>query len=273
MSATAFLKALGSFDPGTLLNKTRLEYHDSINCPDCMKPPRTVWPEFRGTVLDAISDDVFRSVKFRIDDGLIDFTGERTDESAIAPRVRLPFPVTLLEFGGTSVLLKDTGDGIYIQSHHQDYAAWPFNHFILDDNTLKLRIVGDCRAMTSLLAEEFDGSVTRLGAALISAHVLAILNCSNVSTVIHHPSAKENRRRIAAGKVPFFSYRTLHVEASNRTTHLYVDGQGSHASPRLHLRRGHIRRLDELRTTWVSSCMVGDASLGFAAKGYRLENA
>ena len=34
-----------------------------------------------------------------------------------------------------------------------------------------------------------------------------------------------------------------------------IPGHGSHASPLMHLRRGHIRRLSE-RTTWVRPCWV-----------------
>nr|MCF1501516.1 hypothetical protein [Allorhizobium sp. Av2] len=47
-------------------------------------------------------------------------------------------------------------------------------------------------------------------------------------------------------------------------------GGGSHASPRLHLRRGHLRRLPE-KTVWVRAAMIGAASeTGTVTKDYRL---
>jgi hypothetical protein len=42
---------------------------------------------------------------------------------------------------------------------------------------------------------------------------------------------------------------------------------GTHASPRLHWRRGHIRRLGN-RTTWIRATLVGDAGRGIVVHDY-----
>lgn len=99
------------------------------------------------------------------------------------------------------------------------------------------------------------------------ARAIEVFSCCNVATVEHKPPAFINKKRIAKGKVPFFSYRTLHIkeeESDAKCGHT----TGSHASPRLHLRRGHIRRLQDGRRTWVRATLVGDKSKGFAAKDY-----
>lgn len=93
-----------------------------------------------------------------------------------------------------------------------------------------------------------------------------VFSCCNVKTIENLPPKFINAKRIAKGKVPFFSYRTLCImpdagKAQNGK------GGGTHASPRLHLRRGHIRRLGD-RRVWVKSSLVGDKSKGFAGKDY-----
>jgi hypothetical protein len=42
---------------------------------------------------------------------------------------------------------------------------------------------------------------------------------------------------------------------------------GTHASPRVHLRRGHIRRLPG-KNIWVNATIVGNSDLGVVIKDY-----
>ncbi|HHV7525115.1 TPA: hypothetical protein ACUNF5_006666 [Burkholderia orbicola] len=78
--------------------------------------------------------------------------------------------------------------------------------------------------------------------------------------------AKLNKKREQNGKVPFFDYRVLAVRPSNAG-----DGRGrggQHASPKAHIRRGHIRRL-ERKTVWVSDTLVNAGSArGVVVKDY-----
>lgn len=97
---------------------------------------------------------------------------------------------------------------------------------------------------------------------------IEVFSCSNVATVEHRTPKLINDKRKKKGKPLFFSYRTLQVtgdSAAKETT-----GKGTHASPRLHLRRGHIRRLPDGRRVWVTSCLVGDKTKGFAAHDYKV---
>ncbi len=96
---------------------------------------------------------------------------------------------------------------------------------------------------------------------------LEVFLCSNVIQVENTPAKMTNRRRIEKGKIPFFTYRTLHITGENESG---GEATGTHASPRLHFRRGHIRRISDDRRVWVRSCLVGDKTKGFAGKDYKV---
>jgi len=102
------------------------------------------------------------------------------------------------------------------------------------------------------------------------AKFLSLLNCNNVGRVETKPSDEHQRRRKKQGKVPLFSYWTLTLKQS------HIQGPplgGTHASPRLHLRRGHIRRLSADRTVWVQQCVVGNKDRGMVHKDYSMPHA
>lgn len=93
------------------------------------------------------------------------------------------------------------------------------------------------------------------------------LSCSNVtSEITQAPRAAKNARRIKRGKLPLYEMRTLVVVAGRHGGG--TNGAGHHASPRQHLRRGHIRRLPDGRNTWVNACVVGNSSSGIVDKSY-----
>lgn len=77
-----------------------------------------------------------------------------------------------------------------------------------------------------------------------------------------------NDRRAAKGKAPLvYSWHTVEIEppALKSDSH-----GGTHATPRLHQRRGHWRTLANGRQIWVRNCMVGDAARGTVWKDYRV---
>lgn len=75
-----------------------------------------------------------------------------------------------------------------------------------------------------------------------------------------------NMKREKKGKQPIFSYKVLVVDPGN-TKSVRGGGKGTHASPRVHLRRGHIRRLPK-GNIWVNAAVVGDKSKGMVVKDY-----
>jgi hypothetical protein len=77
-----------------------------------------------------------------------------------------------------------------------------------------------------------------------------------------------NRKRKAKGKSPVsFDWHT--VEIGPKAINNEPQG-GTHASPRLHDRRGHWRNCKNGKQVWVKACKVGDASKGVVFKNYRL---
>lgn len=100
--------------------------------------------------------------------------------------------------------------------------------------------------------------------------LLEALSCKNVTTEpLEVIDPKVNARRIRDGKLPLYETKILVVNTKHAD---YPNGErrgGSHASPRQHLRRGHIRRLPK-GNIWVNSCVVGDPTKGRIEKQYQV---
>lgn len=107
---------------------------------------------------------------------------------------------------------------------------------------------------------------TFVGAVLI---ILQGLHCKNIYTKQNLPSEKLNKKRSKKGKLPFYEYKTLHLSADIRTIDL-TDHGGSHASPRIHLRRAHARRLASGMVVNIKPCVVGDKTRGIIDKDYTI---
>jgi hypothetical protein len=104
---------------------------------------------------------------------------------------------------------------------------------------------------------------------MVLIQACSVLNCSNVSTTDMPAPAYINQKRQAKGKQPFFSYKVLQLATDLRAVGRDAQG-GHHASPRMHLRRGHVRRLGN-RTVWVKPSMVNAQTMrGIVAKDYSL---
>lgn len=77
-----------------------------------------------------------------------------------------------------------------------------------------------------------------------------------------------NRRKIEQGKIPSYDWTTVYIEPVKPRS----EGKGgTHASPRLHDRRGHLRRLRSGKNVWVKACKVGDASKGTVFHDYAIK--
>lgn len=79
---------------------------------------------------------------------------------------------------------------------------------------------------------------------------------------------KLNDKRVKDGKVPLFDYHVVRLHGRAVRQQLPSAG-GTHRSPRLHFRRGHWRHYPTHKT-WIRWNLVGDPSLGFIDKSYRL---
>lgn len=96
---------------------------------------------------------------------------------------------------------------------------------------------------------------------------ISVLSCENVIRVETRPAAKLQRARAKRGKPPLFSYWTLHL-ATERAQAGGGAGAGSHASPRLHLRRCFMRQYKPGLWTCVKATVVGNKAMGMVHKEY-----
>lgn len=78
-----------------------------------------------------------------------------------------------------------------------------------------------------------------------------------------------NRIRKATGK-PAISFDWTTVEIGPKQEKAEPQG-GTHASPRLHDRRGHWRKHPSGKQVWVKPCKVGDSTLGVVFHDYKIK--
>ena len=98
--------------------------------------------------------------------------------------------------------------------------------------------------------------------------LLEALSCRNVEqTTIQKCDASLNARRVNKGKLPLYEERILTIKVNAKQG--IGTRTGAHESPRQHLRRGHIRRL-ESGNIWVNACVVGSSEKGVIKKSYNM---
>lgn len=180
--------------------------------------------------------------------------------------VRLPYPTCWIEFhrpldDGLIVLgglLQETEDAIEGQVWTKTDGRWGYTFAFRSEHAEKQsKIVGITQA---------DATVAQTIITSIRIF-LSALNCTNVRRVEHKPDDKLQKARAKRGKMPLFSFWTLELDLSRPESSESLGG--THASPRLHLRRGHARQYAPGKYTWVQPCVVGNKSLGIIHKDYR----
>jgi hypothetical protein len=112
-------------------------------------------------------------------------------------------------------------------------------------------------------SEEALPEVRMVAAAVIA--FLSALHCSNVLRREHTPDTKLQKARARRGKAPLFSYWTLELEGRSERSE---DKGGTHASPRVHLVRGHPREYAAGKWTWVQAHARGNKANGMVHKDY-----
>ena len=97
--------------------------------------------------------------------------------------------------------------------------------------------------------------------------LLCFLNAMQCSNVHAAKLAKKNNQKKPKSALRFDDYHILTIDGS-REFALSACGDGSHRSPREHLRRGHIRRIQDGRRIWVNAAMVNPGVGGKVTKDY-----
>jgi hypothetical protein len=85
-----------------------------------------------------------------------------------------------------------------------------------------------------------------------------VLNTKGMTMQRIEPDAKLNKARVKRKQPPLLPYTIVHthkyVEAAKETARMAKGG--THASPRPHLRRGHVRRYDNGKRIWINDMIV-----------------
>jgi hypothetical protein len=99
--------------------------------------------------------------------------------------------------------------------------------------------------------------------------LLSFLNSLQCSNVAIERFTQRKTPKASKAALPFDSYRVLTISAqrNNAFTH---GGGGAVRSPREHLRRGHIRRLDDGKKIWVNAAIVNAGKGGKVYKDYKV---
>lgn len=93
---------------------------------------------------------------------------------------------------------------------------------------------------------------------------LNVLQCSNVH--VEKIAPRKAGRKVKAA-LPFDAYHILTIDTTTNRSNNFLGG--SHRSPREHLRRGHIRRLENERKVWINATVVAAGrSTGKITKDY-----
>lgn len=101
--------------------------------------------------------------------------------------------------------------------------------------------------------------------------LIEALSCSNVKATPLFTRQKLNKSAAKRGALPFDEYHILTLDGHSKSTgdsKTFLDRR----SPREHLRRGHIRRLEN-KKIWINSMVVNAGNHGKIHKSYELEAA
>jgi hypothetical protein len=99
---------------------------------------------------------------------------------------------------------------------------------------------------------------------------LTLLNRPGAEVTRVVPPTKLVISRQKSGKPPLFDYHRVKFTGNDRTSSVSGNEESDRAGPRLHMRKGHVRRLASGKEIWIRSTIVGHASAGALGKDYIL---
>jgi hypothetical protein len=120
-----------------------------------------------------------------------------------------------------------------------------------------------------LAAEPSDENPTLEWLSAKSLAALAMMDSESVKLEAVTAPKFINAKRAAKGKPPLSDYTLVTIDMDRVRQDTERLG-GTHASPRLHWRRGHRRHLPDGKATWVRACLVGDPFAGTVSHDYQL---
>lgn len=139
------------------------------------------------------------------------------------------------------------------------YTTFPMMVYVIDEGEIKYGPI------------EEDADLPKDVAEVMLATMSKWLEIMDTGCNSYRPEIKPtftNKRKIAEGKLPTYDWRTVRIEPAKERTE---SKGGTHASPRQHDRRGHIRRLRNGKNVWVKPHKVGDSAKGYVFHDYAVK--
>lgn len=119
----------------------------------------------------------------------------------------------------------------------------------------------DEEIISNISADTSDELLAMIGFA-------ALTSCANVEFDVLRAEEKLNKKRAAKKREPFYDVRVLMLAGHGYQVSTQpggvCTGAGGHASPRSHLRRGHVRRLSD-KNVWVNAAVINAGAKGVHA--------
>lgn len=184
--------------------------------------------------------------------------------------VKLPFPTTWVEMKINNYthgyLMQEEHGFIAVQVWKKTQQAWVYlSSFVRENSTNEIVANNKQEKRLKEITLKTDKSPAGIYFSTVAAF-LSVLNCCNVAKKEINPPEKVQKKRQKKGKQPIWSYWVLELKPTSRSGE--AQG-GTHASPRVHLRRGHVREYRPGEYTWVQPCVVGQGN-GIVHKDYKL---
>ena len=186
--------------------------------------------------------------------------------------LRTPFDDVVFQFANDLTLLcmfsDDEGENphisvrVIIRSADGQLSMIPYA-FLLQSNEIKLTVEG---INNSKRYDTLDKAMRDRVDVMLYTLIAVILALADMSTEYVDEPAKLNKKRLKNSKPPIQDYHILHL--GKRLVKKSASHGGKHASPAMHNRRGHFRRYQSGKTTWVREATVGKKENGIQLKNY-----
>ena len=152
-----------------------------------------------------------------------------------------------------------------IEKQGNGWCIYGSYYLILDEHIIRIM-------KTSYMSHGNDDESNKFMhmSAKVICSFLSCINCCNVKQVEHFP--KRQPGKASTRSKPLYSFWTLEIDKSKNQT-MGIPLGGTHASPRIHLRRGHARQYKPGVYCWVQPCLVGKKEAGVIHKDYLLKAA
>ena len=130
-------------------------------------------------------------------------------------------------------------------------------------------ILHDGEQLRFLYDDDIPQTAKYIKSAIVAIYMMTMGKNDFYMSVPTPEEAATNRKRISKGKKPLIEFKVATIEG--KKTMMSSTPHGTHASPRLHWRRGHWRTMSKSgKKTWIAPMEVGDESNGRIVKTYAI---